>query len=126
MINLLGNILQELLQREGSPSVKDFAKMMGMSTRTVYNIYDGSSSMTFDQVVKASEILNYDMAAEYYERSGKGKNSQFSEPQSGYKQAKNIISVTLTLSGAISAYDNFSQLLNKLRNEVKDFGFEIG
>jgi predicted transcriptional regulator len=131
MKNLLGKILQETLQKEGSASVKDFAMLMSMSPRTVYNIFDGSSSMTFEQVIKASEILGFDVAGEYYRRSGKPSPSDvFSQRQPSYTarvntKSNNTVSVSLSITGPIDSYDNFPKLLAYIKEKSTEFGFDV-
>jgi plasmid maintenance system antidote protein VapI len=126
MDNVLGKILQELLQKEGSPSVKDFAKMMGLSSRTAYNIFDGTSSMTFDQVIKASDLLNFNMVEEYNSRTGRTEPSgNLAEPREQYRDKKNQITVTLTVTASLSAYESFPTFLSKVRSNAKDLGFEL-
>jgi hypothetical protein len=126
MDNVLGKILQELLQKEGSPSVKDFAKMMGLSSRTAYNIFDGTSTMTFDQVIKASDILQFDMIGEFYSRTGrKDAPGYLSEPGEQYQLKKSQITVTLTVAASYASYESFPTFLSKVRTSAKELGFEL-
>jgi predicted transcriptional regulator len=127
MNNALGKILQEILQKEGSPSVKDFANMMGLSTRTVYNIFSGSTSMTLEQVVKAADILNADIIQEYYSRIGLEKEGILSEPRQSYSSLKSdTMTVNIAIMGKSKSFvEHFGQLVTKLKDEVQSLGFTI-
>ena len=126
MKNIVGKILKELLDKEGAPTKEDFSQMLGISYKTLYNVTKGTSNLTFDQVVRASDILKYDIGEEYYKRMGKEKGNEFAESANSYMPLKNLISVTLTISGALSTFASFPQLLAKVRDDAREFGFEIG
>lgn len=126
MKDTIGKILEELLQREGAPTKEDFSGMLGISVKTLYNITKGKSFMDFDQVVKASEILNFNIAEEFYQRTGKmGKSNFLAESSSSYSSKAKQISVTVAISGTITAYENFPVLLTKFRSQARELGFEI-
>ncbi|MNL74961.1 hypothetical protein D3C87_2006810 [compost metagenome] len=96
-----------------------------MSYKTLYNVMNGASNLTFDQVVKASEILNFDIGDEFYKRTGKsGKIKELSDG-SNYRKNADMITVGLTISGSLISFEKFPTLLNKIRGEALELGFEI-
>lgn|GEM_PF-1874785 len=126
MKDVIGKILDELLKKEGAPTRDDFAGMLGISVKTLYNVTKGRSSLTFDQVIKASEILNFDIAEEYYKRTGKSeKINRLAEGNGVYRKKSNQITVGISVSGSLTSFENFPALLNKIRNEAIELGFEI-
>jgi len=42
----IGKILQEKLNEPGSPSRKDFAGLLGISDKTLYNLFNEASDLT--------------------------------------------------------------------------------
>ncbi|WP_343524356.1 hypothetical protein [Pedobacter sp.] len=125
MKDTIGKIIKDLLNKEGAPTKEDFSQMMSISYKTLYNVMNGNSNLTFDQVVKASEILQFDIGAEYYSRTNRNPVKKYEEPESIYTGSRNQITVTLTLMGSASTYENFPQLLNKVRSEAKELGFNM-
>jgi len=124
MKDLIGKILEELLQKEGAPSKEDFSGMLGISVKTLYNVTKSKSYLDFDQVVTASKILNFNIPEEYYRRVGKNEINFLSEntaPSVNHGE----ISVTLTLTASISSYINFPDLLVKVSKEANEVGFKI-
>ena len=124
MKDLIGKILEELLQKEGAPSKEDFSGMLGISVKTLYNVTKGKSYLDFDQVVTASKILNFNIPDEYYRRVGKNEINFLSE-NSSLSVKQDDISVTLTLTASISSYINFPDFLNKVSREANELGFKI-
>lgn len=122
MKNIIGKILKELLNKEGAPTKEDFSQMMGMSYKTLYNVINGSSKLTFEQVIKASDILNFNLIEEYHNRAGIETNFNSNNSSSSGERK---ITINLSISGSIHSFENFSHFLQGIRKNASDFGFEI-
>jgi len=120
MKDVIGKIVEELLSKEGAPKRGDLAQMLGMAPKTLYNVIKGESSMDFDQVVKASEIFKFNIVEEFQIRTGKLL------PKNQLKdKSHNMVTVTISLSANINAYGNFPELLNGMKKQAKELGFDI-
>ena len=115
MKNIVGKILRELLNKQGAPTRKDFSGMMSISEKTLYNVLDGSSSLTLEQVHKASKLLNYNIIAEYYRNIGED-TSVVNEPNEEYKNA-NAITMTFNFSVPTIDINNIGVFMKEL-NEI--------
>jgi predicted transcriptional regulator len=127
MNNIVGNILQGLLSKEGAPSKKDFAGMLGISQKTLYNVLDGSSQLTLPQIVKAGRILKFDIAKEYETREFGNEHSIFHESVETFKVKQNLVKMlfTLNIASTIAGYDNFPELLKRTKQAAEELGFII-
>lgn len=126
----IGQKIKEVLQKSGITQVY-FADNIGMSRRNLDRFFD-KDDISIKQLVKASEILNYDFVSEYLEDTSYRTNpdSQFynkliSEPTSSYKTKKEI-TVQLNLKGDISLVSKyFPEILDVVRREAESRGLTI-
>lgn len=118
-----GKILQELMKREGSPTTKDFASILGISVKTLYNIFNGSSELTLSQIIKASDVLNIDLVKKFTELENTA--NRFLEPTEEYRVKKNNFSLTINLSGSFDAVKNIPQLLSTIKDAASLEGFKL-
>jgi predicted transcriptional regulator len=117
MKNIVGKILRELLNKQGAPTRKDFSGMMNISEKTLYNVLDGSSSFTLEQVHKASILLNYNIIAEYYNSIGEDI-SILSEPKEEYNTS-NAITMTFNFSVPTIDVNNIGVFIKELNELAK-------
>ncbi len=114
-MNHIGKILQEKMNEDGRPTMKDFASLCGISTRTLYNIMQGSSEMTLPQVVKASEILKFDLIGAYLRMND--KVNVLKEPEGGYEtRANKQFTVSLHLTADMIDSAQLPMLLAEVSN----------
>ncbi|KQC02057.1 helix-turn-helix domain-containing protein [Pedobacter sp. Hv1] len=125
MKNVIGNILQELLSEKGSPTKKDFSEMLGISVKTLYNVVDGSSELTINQITKASDILNFDILNEYNKRIGKEYSSD--SKMSVAKKIPTNQQATLTFNFGIlpEAYDNIAAFMIDINALALKHGIKV-
>ncbi|WP_295711269.1 hypothetical protein [Mucilaginibacter sp.] len=119
MSEYIGKILQEKLKEPGMPSVKDFADMLGTTTRTLYNVFNKASELSIDQVIKASEILKFDILSAYLR--SKDKSWILKEPEGSYKQDKRTITINLTIhaeESSLKELPNFYKDVDELASRI--------
>lgn len=123
MLTHIGKILQEKVNETGQPSVKDFASLVGLSPRTLYNIFNGVSEMTLPQIIKASEILSVDLISEYLKAND--KLNVLHEGAVDYKAKKKLVTVSVHLCGDMDAMSNFPEMLNEINSMAARHGFKV-
>jgi len=74
--------------------LSEFAKRINTSSRNVYSIFERAEIKT-DQLLKISEVLNYDFFSLYTLLKG----TLVSEPHESYAKTKNKVSIVLELDG---------------------------
>lgn len=119
-----GKILQEELQKEGRPSLQDFANMIGISYRTLFNIFSGKTEFTLIQAVKASKILNTDLIKRFIEESP-GNIGTFMEPEASYSQrpsSQQAFTISFSIQGEIDKVDRFADFLKTIKKEATSLG----
>ena len=116
-----GKILQTELKKEGMPTVTDFANMLGMSVKTLYNVFNGSSELTFSQIVLASKFLNKDFIKIFAKMEG----SVFAEPEGEYTAKKNTFSLTLNLRGTMTDVINIPDMISHIKDIATQQGFKL-
>lgn len=119
----IGKILQEKLNEPGSPTVQDFAGLLGISVRKVYHLYKGEADLTINEVVKASEILKVDLISEFLR--SQNKLWLLKEPSENYRPQQKEVSITLHLSAGIKDTENFPELLDEINGIVTKHGFRL-
>lgn len=119
----IGKILQEKLNEEGRPSQKDFASLINVSSRTLYNVFNGISELTMPQVVKASEILKFDLIGEYLKVND--KLDLLEEPAGEYRANRKNVTVSLHFSGDMKALDGFPNLIKEVNSIALKHGFRV-
>jgi plasmid maintenance system antidote protein VapI len=124
MREVIGKILQEELKKEGAPTAQDFAKMIGISSKTLYNIYNGSSELTLDQLIKASSILNTNLLQRVLLAEG-ATDLLLNEPQAEYKRKKNSFSISINLTGPQESATNLPELINNIKDIAITQGFVL-
>jgi plasmid maintenance system antidote protein VapI len=119
----IGKILQDKLNEEGMPSVKDFATLVNITSRTLYNIFKGSSEMTLPQVIKASEILKFDLISQYLKVND--KLNLLHDPPGEYRGKKKAVTVSVQLCGDMTSMDNFPSMIKEVNQIVLKHGFRV-
>ena len=120
----IGKILQEELQKEGKSSIKDFANLMGVSVKTLYNIFDGKSELKLDQIVTASKILNVDLLKKFAEVYNH-KPSRLEESESDFLSLKKPLTITINLKGSFDSANELPDLLRKIKEDALIKGFRL-
>ncbi|WP_299585509.1 hypothetical protein [Mucilaginibacter sp.] len=115
--------MQEKLKEPGMPSAKDFAALMAMSVRTLYNVFNQSSDLTFPQVVKASEILKYDLIGHYLKADD--KLWILHETEGAYRKKKKTLTISLQLQVAFDDVAMLPDVLKDLNDVAQKRGFTI-
>jgi len=123
MKDVIGNILQTELKKEGMPTIKDFASMLGISSRSLYNVFNGSSDLTIGQLFKASDILKIDIIQRLagFNLSG----NVVSDPQENFHAKKKMLSVNIKITGSADSFKDFHQLLEIFIEQAATFGFRL-
>ena len=120
----IGEILRTELEKEGTPSLNDFASMLGISYRTIFHVFSGKSKLTFDQVVRASEILKFDLISRYLEVNNKTKS--WAEPDEQFQRQRKTISINLTVVGDLNSFTmDFAGFLTACNSEAAKHGFTL-
>ena len=123
MILDFGKLLQEELNKEGAPSMQDFASMLAISYRTLYNVFNDKSQFTLQQTIRASEILKVDLIGKYLKSNGKFPD-RFEDEESIYNSDKpQDITISLTVKAALTSMGKFPELLEVLQKEARSRGF---
>lgn len=120
MRRIIGSILQQELKKEGAPTAQDFAKMIGISSKTLYNIYNGSSELTLDQLVKASGILNTNLIQRVLLAEGA---ADLLLQEEDCKRKKNSFSISINLTGTQESLQNLPELINNIKDIATSQGF---
>lgn len=125
MDNLIGKILHELLSKKGAPTKKDFAGILGISTKTLYNVIDGSSQLTIEQISKASEVLKFDIISEYDKKFS--NKSVITNARFVSSSAENIKTPVLTYSFGIpvESYGNIKSFQDEINKIAEKHGMII-
>ncbi len=118
----LGKILQEELKKEGAPSLQDFASMIGVSYRTLFNVFKGDTELTFKQAIKASDILHIDLIKKYLHQ----EKRTFAVAEQYLPYNKTEITLTLHVSGlAENMAVAFPELLQIISKEAENRGLKL-
>lgn len=125
MKNVIGNILQELLSEKGSPTKKDFSEMLGISVKTLYNVIDGSSELTINQITKASNILSYNILNEYHRRTLKEEGPATYQKEN--KKPPSHQQATLTFNFGImpESYNNIAAFMRDINSLAEKHGIKV-
>jgi plasmid maintenance system antidote protein VapI len=119
----IGKILQEKLNEPGAPSRKDFAGLLGISEKTIYNLFNEESDLTLSQVVRASEILKYDLISEYLK--AEDRLWLLNEPETAFKREKPITVEMKISAGYKTMGMHFADMLEAIKKEGDKYGFTI-
>ena len=121
----IGKILQEKLKEPGMPTVKDFADMLPISTRTLYNVFKNESVFSLDQVIKASEILNFDLIEEYLKAKGNKWLLRDNDSTANYVRGKKQISINLEVRGELKEMSALPEFLSEVNILANRLGLEL-
>lgn len=125
MKNVIGNILQELLSEKGSPTKKDFSEILGMSVKTLYNVIDGSSELTINQITKASNILGFDILNEYHKRLKKEDVANFTKSEPKKVAAEQQATLTFNFGILPGAYNNIAAFMRDINALAEKHGIKV-
>lgn len=123
----LGEEIRKKIVEKGT-TFKAFADKFGISDRNLQYVFK-KADLPISQIIRASEILDYDFLADYLAnrkpKYNKVENidSEMNEPKPTYTTKSNKISINLTIAGDTLAIEKFPMMLKKLREDVKEFGF---
>ncbi|RQO65108.1 hypothetical protein DBR40_24875 [Pedobacter sp. KBW01] len=118
--DVIRKILQDELKKPGRPSLQDFAGSLNISYRTLYNVMQGKSTLTFEQVMKAGEILDIDIVAKY------NGNQNITYENTTNKIESDFMTITLNIKGPEqNVLNNISSLLKEIKEKATQFGLLI-
>lgn len=125
---VIGEKIKEKVEQNGVTQ-KAFASAIGMTTRNLERFFE-RSDISINQLVKASEFLNFDFVSLFLENTVSGKNSPIlrSEPTQTIKSisATTDVSIQINIAGDISLiYKHFPDLLNKVKKEAEERGLHL-
>lgn len=129
MNNAVTKILKQYFSRGSGYNFDrgEFANAVGISPRTLVNILSGNTSLTMDQMVKASDFLKVDLFKEFFGEIGRPDFNTTEEPAGNYQVIAPVdkITVHLTLQAPSKSYSKFPELLKVIKEKGKTLGFEI-
>jgi hypothetical protein len=124
---VIGDAIRKKIEEKGMTFVA-FSDKFGVTDRNLQYLFK-KSDLTLQQVVRASEILEYDFMTEYL-RNKKPKykshqsNPVVEEERTTYKSEK--ITMSLQVAGDISNYStNFPDFIKSISREAEKFGFQV-
>ncbi len=123
---VIGEKIKEKVEERGVTQ-KAFASAIGMTARNLERFFE-RSDISINQLVKASEFLNFDFVSLYIENSPHGKNIPqiVKEDSVNYQIKSKDISVQISISGDIETISkNFSSLFNKIKSEAEQRGLHL-
>lgn len=124
---VIGDAIRKKIEEKGMTFVA-FSDKFGVTDRNLQYLFK-KSDLTLQQVVRASEILEYDFMTEYLKnKKPKYKSSSISpvleEERMTYKSEK--ITMSLQLAGDITNYTtNFPDFIKSISREAEKFGFQV-
>lgn len=121
----IGQKIKEVLRKSGITQVY-FADQIGMSRRNLERFFE-RDDISINQLIKASEILNYDFVEDFLNNSKYQKKGSTSlNISNDSRKSINEISIQLHIKGEISLISkNFPELLNILKKEAERRGLSI-
>lgn len=122
----IGNILQEELKKEGKPSLQDFASMIGISYRTLFNVFKGESELSFSQIVKSSEILDIDLISKILYAEKKEHILETDAVDKQKSRTTKTMSISFNVSGSVEHLtSNFPEFIEGLRVMAEKCGLRV-
>ncbi|MDO8994739.1 MAG: helix-turn-helix transcriptional regulator [Daejeonella sp.] len=121
-----GKFLQEELKEEGRPSLQDFASMLGISYRTLFNIFSGKTEFTLQQAIRASTILQTDLIGKFRKTYG-DEAGAFLEPYESYAESKpsKALTVSVNVRAGLENMDNLTEFLRRINKEAIALGLIV-
>jgi len=129
---VIGKAIRSRIVEKGM-TFKSFSDKFGISDRNLQHIFQ-KTDLPITQIVRASEILDYDFIADYI----KAKKPKYkilvpeekgvNEPNGFYKSIPNDFTTmmfSLTIAGTQSQFEKFPELLQKTRKDAEDLGFKL-
>ncbi|WP_285055190.1 hypothetical protein [Pedobacter ginsengisoli] len=124
---VIGDAIRKKVEEKGMTFVS-FADKFGITDRNLQYVFK-KSDLSIQQVVRASEILEYDFLTEYLMHKKSKFRFQNFIPQQNDRDSRGKserITMTFNISGAIETYsEKFPELLKNVSMEAKKLGFEI-
>ena len=124
---VIGDAIRKKIEEKGMTFVA-FSDKFGITDRNLQYLFK-KSDLTLQQVVRASEILEYDFLTDYLKnKKPRYKTNNISpiveEDREHYKQ--NRITTSLQVAGDINTYaNNFPDFLKSISTEAEKFGFKF-
>ncbi|WP_169305719.1 helix-turn-helix domain-containing protein [Sphingobacterium alkalisoli] len=125
---VIGEKIKEKVEEKGVTQ-KAFASAIGMTTRNLERFFE-RSDISINQLVKASEFLNYDFVSLYLENTANGKNIPFLAKENSQQYKPEIrssdISIQINIAGDVQLISkHFPDLLSKLKKEAEERGLHL-
>lgn len=122
---VIGYAIRKKIEEKGITFVA-FADKFGLTDRNLQYMFK-KSDLPISQIIRASEILDYDFLSEYTNnRKPKYKRAPFfGQTDIEQRVDSKKISINLTLTAEEKSFLEFAPLLKKIREEAASFGFQI-
>ncbi|MFD2741936.1 MULTISPECIES: helix-turn-helix transcriptional regulator [Sphingobacterium] len=123
---VIGEKIKEKVEERGVTQ-KAFASAIGMTPRNLERFFE-RSDISINQLVRASEFLNFDFVSLYIENSPHGKNIPqiVKENSVNYHNKLKDVSVQISISGDVETISKqLSSLLIKIQSEAEQRGLHL-
>lgn len=131
---MIGNEIKKIVRKRGLTNIA-FAEMMNMEERNLYHFYK-KEQIDIDQLLKASQVLDFDFISLYIKNSEFGKNYQADSPIKLAKESQEKyirqtddpkISFTVNILGSFDKITKeLPDILKVLKDETESRGLHLG
>jgi len=129
---VIGDAIRKKIVEKGMTFVS-FADKFGVSDRNLQHVFK-KNDLPITQIVRASEILEYDFLYDYV----KSRNPKYKVHDSDIREDKGSVSnynvipddfttmtFSLKIAGTETHFDKFPELLHKTRKIAEELGFKL-
>lgn len=125
---VIGEKIRQKVEERGVTQ-KAFANAIGMTSRNLERFFE-RKDISINQLVKASEFLNFDFVSLFLKNHSAGRKLPImvNEPSidSNHKQI-DIISIQLNIKGDVNNISkNLPELIKKVKKEAENVGLLLG
>lgn len=125
---VIGEKIRQKVEERGVTQ-KAFANAIGMTSRNLERFFE-RKDISINQLVKASEFLNFDFVTLFLKNHSSGKKLPIivneTSVQSNHNQL-DLISIQLNIKGDVNNISkNLPELIKKVKKEAENFGFFLG